>query len=367
MKIGIDARLINETGVGRYIHSLIQELGTTDSDNQYIIFLRKFAYDAFRLPNNRWEKRLAEVPWHSVKEQWVMPWILVRERLDLLHIPYFNVPIFYPGKYVVTIHDLTILHVDTGKATTLPIFFYKVRRLGYYLDLAVGLRRAQHILTVSKSTKQEIVDHFQLNPENITVTYEGVDEELKRNTHLKPQDRLVKESYFLYVGNAYPHKNVERLFYAIKLLENPIKLVLVGERDFFYQRLKRLADSLALKDRVIFFGIADNEQLRNLYTHATALVFPSAMEGFGLPGLEAMAKNIPVVCSDIPTFREIYGEAALYFNQYDEQDMKAKLHTIISDNKLRNSLVEKGKHITQRYSWKKMAQETLAVYMRSYR
>src|SRR3989344_5912882 len=118
MKIGIDARLINETGVGRYIRNLINVLARIDRINSYIVFVRD---DSWNPPNERWEKRIIDIPWHSISEQLIFPWLLIKEHLDLVHIPYFNVPIFYPGKFVVTIHDLTILHFDTGKATTLPL------------------------------------------------------------------------------------------------------------------------------------------------------------------------------------------------------------------------------------------------------
>lgn len=173
MKIGIDARLINETGVGRYIRNLISELGKIDKTNTYVIFLRKNSYNFFRSPNARWEKRLADVPWHSVAEQLFMPAIFNREHLDLLHVPYFNVPLFYFGKFVVTIHDLTILHFDTGKASTLPYIFYKIRRIGYHLELLKALSWAEKIIAVSETTKKEILDHFDVLPEHVTVIYEG--------------------------------------------------------------------------------------------------------------------------------------------------------------------------------------------------
>jgi glycosyltransferase involved in cell wall biosynthesis len=170
MRIGIDARLIDETGVGRYIRNLITELEKIDTKNTYVLFLRKNAYNSFQ---TRFEKRLADVPWHSVAEQLFMPAILNRERLDLLHVPYFNVPLFYFGKFIVTIHDLTILHFDTGKASTHWYPFYKLRRIGYHLELLKALSWAEKIIAVSESTKQEILDHFDVLPEHIEVIYEG--------------------------------------------------------------------------------------------------------------------------------------------------------------------------------------------------
>lgn len=342
MRIGIDARLINETGVGRYIRNLIVHLAEIDKTNSYVVFVRD---NNWQPPNERWTRRIVDIPWHSITEQLAMPWILARERLDLVHIPYFNVPIFHPGRFIVTIHDLTILHFDTGKASTLPWFVYKIRRLGYFLALAVGLTRASKIVAVSQTTKQELLDHFHLDSEKIVVTYEGVDE------RLKIQDvgrKIIKDPYFLYVGNAYPHKNLETLLRAFQ--HDTAKLVLVGKDDYFYRRIK----ASLLNDRVVFFGEADDRQLANLYQNAIALVFPSLMEGFGLPALEALSLGCPVIVSDIPVFHEILGEYATYFNPRDPIDLAAKLSNATQAPR---KSVKLGK-----YSWSALASATLAAY-----
>jgi hypothetical protein len=173
MKIGIDGRLMNETGVGRYIRNLIDQLGTLDKRNFYVVFLRKNAFHTFTPPNARWEARLADIPWHSVTEQLFMPTIFNREHLDLLHVPYFNVPLLYFGKFVVTIHDLTILHFDTGKASTFPYVFYQIRRLGYYISLLKAIHWSEKIIAVSETTKKEVLDHFDVLPDQVEVIYEG--------------------------------------------------------------------------------------------------------------------------------------------------------------------------------------------------
>lgn len=354
MRIGIDGRLINETGVGRYIRNLISGLAWIDRTNRYIVFVRD---DCWNPPNERWEKRIVDIPWHSMSEQLIFPWFLVKEHLDLVHIPYFNAPLFYPGKLVVTIHDLTILHFDTGKATTLPLPVYKLRRLGYYLALAVGLRRAHKIIAVSQTTKQEVVDHFQIDPKKIVVTYEGVDHKFQiPNFKFQTEKRIIKDPYFLYVGNAYPHKNLETLLRAFQ--ERTERLVLVGKEDFFYRRIKSLVRTMKLDDRVMFFGQADDSQLANLYTHAVALVFPSLMEGFGLPALEALSFGCPVIVSDIPVFHEILGSQATYFNPQDPEDIAQKLA---------RTVVRSKKVVLDGYSWSKLASDTLAVYENSTR
>lgn len=340
MRIGIDARLIEETGVGRYIQYLIRELGEIDNKNSYVVFFRK----KYKLPNNQWSCRIADVPWHSIREQFEMPRILSQEQLDLVHIPYHNPPIFYYGNTVITIHDLTILHFNTGRATTLPQPLYKLKRLGYWIELATGLRKAKKIIAVSETTKREIIDHFHIDQEKIVVTYEGVEKMLSVGK------RLVAEPYILYVGNAYPHKNLERLIEACSTM-----LVLATPDDYFSKRLK-------VNKNTIMFHKPNAEQLANLYTYAQALVFPSLMEGFGLPGIEAMAIGTPVICSDIPVFREIYGDACLMFDPNDPKDISQKIQQILRDEKLRKEFIAKGEKQVSKYSWRTMAEQTLEVY-----
>ena len=171
MRIGIDARLINETGVGRYIRNLLTELAKIDRTNTYVVFVRKAA--DFEPPNGRWIRRVADIRWHTIAEQIRMPAIFSKEHLDLLHVPYFNVPLFYFGRFIVTIHDLTILHFDTGKATTLPYIIYKMKRLFYYLVLMKAMHWSEKIIAVSHATRKEILDHFDVLPEHVEVIYEG--------------------------------------------------------------------------------------------------------------------------------------------------------------------------------------------------
>lgn len=172
MRIGIDARLWGQTGVGRYLEQLVKNLAKIDKENSYTLFFPK-EYKDLPLPGPTWKRRIAGVQWHSLKEQVLMPIILWCEKLDFVHFPYFSVPIFYPGKFVVTIHDLILDHFDTGKASTLPLFLYKIKRLGYKLVFWITLHRASKIITVSRTTKKEIVAHYKIDPAKIVVTYEA--------------------------------------------------------------------------------------------------------------------------------------------------------------------------------------------------
>lgn len=173
------------------------------------------------------------------------------------------------------------------------------------------------------------------------------------------------KKYFLYVGNAYPHKNLDRLVEAFQSLGDTAascKLVLVGPQDYFYKRLKEKVQNLGLKDRIIFFCPASGQALTNLYKNAIALVFPSLMEGFGLPAVEAMVNGCLVLCSDIPVFHEVLSGAAVYFKPDDKNDIKEKMGNVFNQPDDYSVLIEKGFAQVKQYSWRSLATRTLEIY-----
>lgn len=366
MRIGIDARLIDETGVGRYIRNLINGLAELKTDDEYVVFLRKKSFDAFVLPNKKWSKNLADVAWHTLSEQLVMPKIFNQAQLDLVHIPYHNPPILYGGPMVVTIHDMTILHFDTGRATTLPYALYKLKRFAYRVELAVGLQKARHIIAVSESTKKEIISHFGISAHKISVTYEGVDSALTTSPYA-PTPPLVDGPYILYVGNAYPHKNLDRLLAAFSMHHGSSTLVFVGRDDFFYKRLKYDVQSLSIAKSVRFLNDVNDAQLHNLYTHAHALIFPSLMEGFGLPALEALVLGTPVLCSDIPVFHEILGRHAVYFNPHDVADIARVIEASVQAKSRKKISPQTIAMLKRTYNWNSLAAQTQKIYESSIR
>jgi glycosyltransferase involved in cell wall biosynthesis len=365
MNIGIDARLILQSGVGRYIRNLIKELSILDKENYYYIFLNDDAFDNYKLPNHRWQKIAVNIPWHTLKEQFLMPKIFNDYQLDLVHIPYFNLPLFYQKKYLVTIHDLTVMHVDTGRATTLPKPIYLLKKLGLYILLYVGMRRASRILTVSQTSKNEIIDHFKIAPNRISVTYEGIDQQLidyfKQEKSKKP---IIDKPYFLYVGNAYPHKNLEFLISTFKKFtaqNSKYSLVLVGKKDIFYQKIELSLQNYSDKEKIIFFGETDDRSLANLYINAINFIFPSLMEGFGLPAFEALIAGKNVLVSDIPIFRELLENNAIYFNPNSEKSLLSALQNSvkISEYQSLNKYI-----IPDKFNYQEMAKQTLTIYQK---
>lgn len=366
MRIGIDARLWNETGVGRYIRNLVAELSKIDGKNEYILFLRKKEYESLLLPSKNFQKRLADIRWHSFSEQSQFSSLLNREKLDLMHFPYFSVPFLYRNKFVITIHDLIIHHFETGEASTLSPLFYKAKRIGYKFIIQSAAKRAEKIITVSESTKQEIIDHLNVSPEKIVVTYEGIDEKLIKYDAKYTGMPGIK-SYFLYVGNAYPHKNLSFLInsfiqFKIERKDSKTKLLLVGKNDYFYKRCEEKIASGYKKD-IVFLHSVDDLELRYLYLHAKAYVMPSLMEGFGVPLIEAMANKCLVLASDIPVHREVCLDAALYFNPQDTYALTHLLtETAQSPRTKYSDIRERGKKRASSFSWERLAKETLNVY-----
>lgn len=363
-RIGIDARLWNETGVGRYTRNLVTELAKIDNKNDYILFFRKPEFESVELPGKNFSKKLADIRWHTFAEQMQFPSLLKKEQLDLVHFPYFSVPVLYNGPFVVTVHDLILHHFPTGKASTLSPLLYFAKHLGYKMVVSESIKRARKIITVSEATKQEIIKHFPTSSEKVQVTYEGFDKSIvaKKTVHFDTQ-----HPYFLYVGNAYPHKNLERLIEAFSMLKQtsvePIRLVLVGKEDYFYKRLKEAVKQLPFASSIIFYEKVNDVDLSLLYQHAVALVMPSLMEGFGLPAIEAMANECPVICSNIPSLREICSDVAEYFDPMDSEDMYRVLQGVLYANK---SYIDGkrtlGKSRIKMFSWKKMAEQTKAIY-----
>lgn len=200
------------------------------------------------------------------------------------------------------------------------------------------------------------------------VTHEACDKTVLREENKDDEEILKKygiiKPYILYVGNAYPHKNLERLilvFREVVKIKKELRLIMVGKRDYFYMHIEKLAKMNKIPN-VIFAGNVGDSDLKTVYKNSTAYVFPSLYEGFGIPPLEAMAQGIPVISSDHPCMQEILGESALYFDGKNEKEMEKAIIRIIKDEILRNNLMQKGFVQIKKYDWKKMAEQTLAIY-----
>lgn len=384
MRIGIDARFFGPIGkgLGRYTERLIENLEGIVSEHapqargegreplEFIVFLRKENFDLYQPKSPRFRKVLADFTWYSWAEQLFFPPLLRRERIDLMHFPHFNVPILTPCPFIVTIHDLILFRHPTKRATTLNAVTYRLKYAAYHLAIRHAARRARRIIAVSEYTKRDIVNSLGVPEDKITVTYEASDPIRSNVENIDLAAKKITKPYFLYVGNAYPHKNLERLLEVFKTVRNEgfqNQLVLVGKMDYFYERLRSEAERLGLTENndVLFYGYASDAELAELYRGAKAYVFPSLLEGFGLPPLEAMRYGTPVAASDSSCLPEVLGDAAIYFSPEDPRSMADAMKRIATDDALRSTLAERGIARAERYTWKACAEQTYHVYLSS--
>jgi glycosyltransferase involved in cell wall biosynthesis len=369
MRIGIDARFFGSIGkgLGRYTQKLIENLESVDSENHYFIFLRRKNWDEYQPRSRNFTKVLADIPWYTLREQIQMPTIFKKCGLDLVHFPHFNVPIAYKGKFVVTIHDLILFRYPTRRASTLSAPAYFLKTTVYHWVIKRAIKNSRILIAVSQHTKKDVLKNFKINPDKVVVTYEGVDA-VEKPLLDKPETVLKKygimRPYILYVGNAYPHKNLDRLILAFKEVSkkhSSLQLILAGKEDYFYKRLEKFVATSNVSG-VIFPGHIAEDHLPVLYREAKLYVFPSLYEGFGLPPLEAMARNTPIVSSNASCLPEILGNAAYFFDPRGISETADAIEKVLTDNELRKKLISAGREQIKKYGWEKMAKETFEIY-----
>lgn len=361
MKIAIDARFWGpgHTGLGVYTENLVENLAKIDSRNTYFILLRRQVLGGVNLPGN-FTKIEAEAAPYSLKEQLLLPLILYLLQPDIVHFTSINVPAIYLGRFVVTVHDL-IKHFFRGRQTSTRHSFLYWLKYGAYLAVSwIAVNLSHKIIVPSNSVKELLLKEYDLPSTKIVPTYEAAN----LGDELLEQKFSLPAKFAIYTGNAYPHKNLDNLIKAWKEVyaKTGVKLVLVCGRSAFAKRYERLIAGHSAQKYVVFLGYLSEPQLRYAYRTGSVYVFPTLMEGFGITGLEAMAAKLPVVCSDIPVLREVYGRAAHYFDPLNPSDISDKVIAVINDRNLRRQLIKAGLMQVKKYSWEKMARETLKVY-----
>ncbi len=363
MLISFDARLYGtkHRGIGRYIACLLEEVKKIDLTNQYILFSQNAgALAKFK----NWQIVNSPYGAYSFAEQINFPWLLKKFKFDLMHFPHWNVPIIYSGPYLVTIHDLILHHFPNERATTLPIWLYKLKVKIYYQVISRVIKQANKIIAVSQSTAEEIINYYPGAKNKLQVILEAPTID-GRNYQKQTLPKLIPQEYLLNVGAAYPHKNLELLIsvFAKLIKTNPqLKLVLVGRQDFFYKRLEQQAIRQKLNKNIIFWGEAQESDLASLYQHGLAYIAPSLAEGFNLGAVEALSFNLPVVASDIAVHREILKNTALYFESLSIDDLEAKLKLIIEKTDYQRNWRSTVESAIAGYRWQKTAHETIACY-----
>lgn len=365
MKIAIDARLygLKNRGLGRFLIEHLKGLESVDEQNSYSVFLKEENKDEYQPAKKNFVKKIWNTQWYSLKEQTDTA-VLKNEQADLYYFPHWNVPMLLGKPYVVTIHDMILFDFPDRRASTQSWLRYKLKYVAFRMLMGAVLARAKAVVAVSYSTRDAILKHFP-KTKNIQVIYEGAPE-LAPSEVVNLGKHGIQKPYILYVGAAYPHKNLPFLLRSFQEARKTIdcQLVLVGRKDFFYERLASDAARSGIDKDVVFFGGATDGELAYLYEHAHMAVSPSLVEGFGFGGLEAMTKGIPVVASRISCFREIFGDAPQYFDPTNEHDCARALILVSRDESARTSMIQVGNTIPVRYNWKKSAEEYTHLFER---
>lgn len=360
MRIGIDGRMLYHSGIGRYIQNLLQFL--PGPDLKVVVWLNERGMQDPRFDSPYMTKLLSRASLFFPTEQIEIAAQAAKMKLDLFHAPHINAPILYPGRLVVTVHDLIpLLFPGTIGIKGGEQYFKLLTRL------SVG--RASRVLTVSENTKKDLAKCFG-HSSKIQVVYNGV--ENRYGAEMDPEAKQsvlrrygIKGPYLLYAGQWKPYKNVTGLVRAFaQLLGNfpDLKLVLVGRVDP-RQDILSTAQDLGVEASVICTDyVAQEEDMVALYQEARAFVFPSLYEGFGLPPLEAMAAGIPVVSSNRSSLPEVVGDAAMVVDPEDPVVLAEGIRQVLLDESLRAELVQKGYERIQQFSWETTARSVRQAY-----
>lgn len=368
MKLLIDARLygLEHGGIGRYVMNLVQELSKIDKDNTYEILLRKIYCESLSFPP-KWRKHEVDVRHYSLKEQITVKGIIDKLNPDLVHFPHFNVPLYCKKPYVVTIHDLSKHRSKGRKSTTLPQYLYFIKRMGYEKVFRRAVMGSRSIITPTKIVKNDLLSNYDIQPEKVVVTYEGVSVSKNAANKKVGSKYNLSKPYFVYTGSAYPHKNLDRLVEAMVLLNKSAKdkvtLYICSSRSIFTHRLEKIIKEKMADEYVKLLGFVPDDEISTIYKNSVGFVYPSLMEGFGLPGLEAMSSGTISLVSDIAVFKEVYQDKTYYFNPYDFSAISKAMSDVLAlSSESRKTKIFVGKEFVKKYSWEQMAKDTLKVY-----
>lgn len=348
-------------GTGRYQEQLVTHLERTDNEHKYIILLREKDLAAWEPTNPHFQKILCPYKEFTFSEQTGFLQQLNSLQADLVHFPMVQQPALYRGNSVTTIQDLTTVRFrnPTKNWLTFTLKQQVYKALNWYVA-----RKTKLLITPSEFVKKDIAAFAHIPETKITVTYEAATPLPQPAT---PLPSLEKKDFIMYLGRPLPHKNLWRLIEAFRLLQpaHPnLLLVLAGKIDEAYQQIIDRAEDAGVTNIVCTDFISDHELLW-LYQNCRAYVFPSLSEGFGLPALEAMASGAPLVSTNATCSPEVYGDGAHYFDPLNVKDIAAKIEDVLTDPQLREELIGRGRAQAARYSWEKMAQETLGVYKKA--
>ncbi len=350
MRVAIDLQATagQATGFGRYVRQVRRGLA-------------KVAPPEVTFQDIAVVKRNLRTPQRMLWDQLGLPLVAAWRRPDVLFVPAFSAPVLWPRKLVVTCHDLI--------GRLFPQYFSRSARMYWHDVLPAGIRHADHVLVISESTKRDVVRLLGIQPSRISVTPLGVDAKFTPITDASLVTRIrrtynLPRPYCIAIGTIEPRKNYPFLVDAFGVAKREDHdLVIVGKRGWDAPALDQRIRQFHMGERVRVLEYVAEEDLVPLLGGATALLFPSRYEGFGLPVLEAMACGVPVVASTASSIPEVGGEAVLYADASDKEAWQAQISRIIADTALRAKLREQGQKRAATFTWTRTAQLTLEALL----
>lgn len=369
MVIAIDARALSWEGIGRYIRNMLKELCRQDDDLKYVALVKRGDLGLLKqvaepAPAGKIRAEIVDGSYYSWREQTIFLRQAAKVKADLWHFAHFNVPVFFPKPYVVTIHDATRFFFP-GQTRQ-----YLLQQVAYEYVFKRAVERSRAVIAVSDATRQELAGLPLRLPASVRVIKEGVDEQFLKPVSQQNRQKVrlmlgTNAPYLLFVGVWMSHKNLVRLLEAFSIVqkERPeLKLVITGRPKPGFRRLLSAAQAWGIKDSIILPGFVSSLLLPALYAEAECFVFPSLYEGFGLPVLEAAACGTPVVTSNATSLPEIMKEAAEYVNPEYVPGIARAVEGVLSDDERRAALSAAGKRRAEEFSWRWAAEEHAAVY-----
>ena len=367
MKIAIDvseAYIQDRTGPGNYVYNFLQAMSRIGSDNEYHLYHHSGCLGSQDTMNNSFSMHHVNAPVNrTLWSQVLLPYAMRKEKYDVVHVPGHRMPLHKRHKTVITIFDLAYIYFrDCFK----PMHY---ARLKYFTERS--LSKADRIIAISESTKQDIVREYHINPDKINVVYLGVDPTQfpvivpEVVSDIKKKHSL-KDEYIVHVGTMQPRKNLMRLIAAFDAIKGSshadLQLVLIGKKGWMYKDIFSLVQELHLERDVILLDYVDNNTLSGIMRGAKALVYPSLYEGFGLPILEAFSCGLPVIASRSSSLPEIGGDAVIYFDPYNTDEIIHAISELLEDADKRAEMAQKGRERVNLFSWEKTARETIEAY-----
>ena len=371
MKIAINALSVQGGGGLTFLKNLLDHLLLIDKKNEYLIFATEEKVEALEIHDHHPNVRTLIYPsrgWvaRGMWEQILLPWVLRRERVDILYAPGNQGPALFHCPFVVFIQNVDPL-IRGFKGYPLRFLF---KREMSRLLMRASVWRARKIIAVSEYTRHLTNLAFGYPLEKIVVVYHGSPEDdamLPDEGASPPASPKLSKPYLLAVSTIKENKNYENLLEAFAIvcseISQPVKLLIAGEIEdkACFLRIKSHVERNRLSSRVDFLGKVEGAALRALYAGSEGLVFPSKIESFGLPPLEAMAYGVPVAASRVEPIVEICDDAVLYFNPDDPEEMAEAMVKIMRNAELRKTLVERGLLRAKLFSWERTARRTLEL------